>query len=160
MSARRTKEPSQRQLRVAEEIRHAIISCLERDQLHDPALSGRSITVTEVVVSPDLRAATVYVVPFGDALGADNSRTAQDNAERDAIVTGLQRAGPFMRRWVAERLRLRFSPRLAFALDDRFDSVAAIDRLLGMPVVAQDLEKPAGECRNNDDDVCSQHHKG
>ncbi len=156
MSGGRAREPSQRQLRVAEEIRHAIIHCLERNQLHDPALSDRAITVTEVTVSPDLRAATIYVVPFGDAVGHD--RTAQDNAERDAIVAGLQRAGPFMRRWVAERLRLRFSPRLAFALDDRFDSAAAVDRLLGMPDVARDLQKPATNSGKND--PTSQHHKG
>ncbi len=133
MSSGRSGEPSQRQLRVAEEIRHAVIQCLERKQLHDPALSGRAITVTEVAVSPDLRAATVYVVPFGDAVAAGNDRTAGDMAERDAILAGLQRAAPFMRRWVSERLRLRFSPGLVFALDDRFDCAAAIDRLLEMP---------------------------
>ena len=62
---RTSKAPSQRQLRVGEEIRHALAHILSSGRLHDPDLAGLSITVTEVRMSPDLKAATAYVTPFG-----------------------------------------------------------------------------------------------
>ena len=57
--------PSQRQLRVGEALRHALAEILARGELRDPELAGLQVTVTEVRVSPDLRAATAFVVPFG-----------------------------------------------------------------------------------------------
>ena len=64
-ASRRGREPTQRQLRVGESLRHALAELLARRELRDPALADQSITVTEVRVSPNLRHATAYVLPLG-----------------------------------------------------------------------------------------------
>jgi ribosome-binding factor A len=122
------KAPSQRQLRVGEELRHALAEVFERDSLRDPDLKGRSITVTEVRASPDLKNVTVYVMP----LGGENV---------DDVVVALRRASSYLRGEVARRLRLRNTPRLSFEADRSFDQASHIDKLLRDPRVSQDIER-------------------
>ena len=129
MSKGRAKAPSQRQLKVGEEIRHALVWALKRGEVHDPAVSTTPLTVTEVSVSPDLKNATVYVVALGR--GSD---------EMDEALLGLQRAGPFLRHCVAERVQLRYTPTLNFSADTSFDSAERINALLHLPEVARDLD--------------------
>jgi len=57
--------PSQRQLRVGEAVRHAVAEVLAQGDVHDPVLEGHMVTVPEVRMSPDLRLATIYVMPLG-----------------------------------------------------------------------------------------------
>ncbi|MDD9876565.1 MAG: 30S ribosome-binding factor RbfA [Magnetovibrio sp.] len=128
MSKGRTKAPSQRQLRVGEELRHALASLLERDEVHDPAVQGVTITITEVRVSPDLKNATAYVIP----LGGDADRVAE-------VIEGLSRAAPYLRRRLAEKVQLRHAPKIGFAADTTFDTAGHIDSLLRDPAVARDL---------------------
>ena len=118
---------SQRQLRVGEEVRHALVRVVQREPFRDPDLAAQSITVTEVRTSPDLRHATVFVMPLG---GTDGPR----------IVAALTRAGAFVRGRAAAEVQLRYVPELRFALDESFDAAAQIDTLLGDPRVARDLE--------------------
>ena len=130
--------PTQRQLRVAEEIRRELATCLERGGVRDPAVSGRIFTITEVAMSADLRTAVVYV--------ALPETTGHENTDREEVLAGLNRARSFLRRWVATHVRLRFSPRLIFSLDDRFERAAVMDRLLSSPEIARDLgERDLGE---------------
>ena len=110
-------EPSQRQLRVGEEIRHALAQVLTRGALRDPDLFDVAITVTEVRMSPDLRHATAFVTPLG-------------GADIDRVVAALKRAAPFLQRQIGRDLRLRFTPSLAFEADRSFDEASRIDRLL------------------------------
>jgi len=114
------KGPSQRQLRVGEEVRHALAWILERGEVRDPELSGVAITVTEVRIGPDLRNATAFVVPLG---GGDPAR----------VIRALNRAAPFLRRRVARSVRLKYVPGIEFAADDTFDRVEKIDALLRAP---------------------------
>lgn len=123
------RAPGQRQLRVGEELRHALAWTLERGDIRDPALAGRPVTVTEVRVSPDLRNATVYVVPLGGGEAAE--------AE---TLEGFKRVKPFLRHELARRVKLRHVPDLSFALDDTFDAADRIDALLHSPDVARDLD--------------------
>jgi ribosome-binding factor A len=109
--------PSQRQLRVGEEIRHALASTFMREELHDPALQGVSLTFSEVRVSPDLKNATVFFLPLG-------------GEEVGAIAKGLGRAAPHLRSLLAKQLRLRVVPRLSFVADESFARAESIDRLL------------------------------
>jgi ribosome-binding factor A len=118
--------PSQRQLRVAEEVRHALAAVLERGDFRDPDLAAAHITVTEVRASPDLRHMTVFVTPLG---GGDPS----------GILAALKRAAPFLRGRVAEAVRTRFAPDLAFRADAAIDAAARIEALLHSPAVARDL---------------------
>ncbi len=134
MSKGQAKAPSQRQLRVGEEIRHALAWTLERDEVRDPSVQGVPVTVTEVRVSPDLKNATAFVVPLG----------AEDGAVA-ALIEGLSRASPFLRRRIGEKVRLRHVPRLNFVADPSFDNAGRIDALLRQPAVARDLGEPAEE---------------
>src|SRR5215813_8742755 len=107
------RAPSQRQLRVGEELRHALAQFLRPGELRDPTLHDASITVTEVRVSPDLRNATAFVMPLG-------------GANADDIMAGLRRSAPFLKSRLARMLDLRYVPNIAFALDNAFESAARI----------------------------------
>ncbi len=129
MSKGRAKAPSQRQLRVGEELRHILAQVLDRADLHDPAVHDTPITVTEVRVSPDLKNATAFVVPLGG-----------DAAVTDRVLEGLNRAASYLRRILAEKVRLRHIPRIKFLADMSFDEARHIEDLLREPTVARDLE--------------------
>ena len=118
--------PTQRQLRVGEELRHVLAGVLARGELRDPALQDLSITVTQVRISPDLRNATAYVMPLGGDRAADS-------------LAALRRAAPFLRGQVARSVDLRLVPQLDFAIDTSFDHAQRIDGLLRRPEVARDL---------------------
>ena len=124
--------PSQRQLRVGEELRHALASIFAHGDLRDPAITARPVTVTEVRVSPDLKNATAYVSALGD--GDDT-----------ALLAALARARPFLRGRLGGLVHLRYTPNLSFARDDSFDEAARIDALLRRPDVARDLAAEHGD---------------
>jgi len=112
-----SKHSSQRQLRVGELIRHAVSQVFERDEVHDPEIAGKSITVTEVRMSPDLKLATAYVMPLG---GEDDV----------AVVEALDRVAPFLRRRIGGIVALKFLPKLKFVADETFNQASRIDTLL------------------------------
>jgi ribosome-binding factor A len=126
MARGETKTPSQRQLRVGEELRHALAWILERGDLRDPALAGISVTVTEIRTSPDLRMATVFVTPLG-------------GGETEAVVATLNRARAFLRLKLGAAVRLKRVPELVFRADPSFDEASRILALLRDPGVARDL---------------------
>ncbi len=127
MSKRNDRAPSQRQLRVGEEVRHALARILERGEVRDPTLAGQSITITEVRISPDLKNASAFVIPLG-GLG--------DSQE---IVDALNRIKPFLRHRLSQTVHLRSAPRLSFVADRSFDEASHINDLLHSPAVARDL---------------------
>ena len=129
MSKGRAKAPSQRQLRVGEELRHILAQVLERGELHDPAVKDMPITVTEVRTSPDLKNATAFVIPLGG-----------DAVVMDRVLEGLNRAAPHVRRVLAEKVHLRHTPRINFLADTSFDEAGYIEALLRHPAVARDLK--------------------
>jgi ribosome-binding factor A len=120
------EERSQRQLRVGEELRHALARLLRPGELRDPALFDANVTVTEVQLSPDLRNATAFVMPLGGANVAD-------------ILAGLRRSAPYLKGQIAKIVRLRQVPNLAFALDSAFDTAERIAALLHSAEVERDL---------------------
>jgi ribosome-binding factor A len=126
MTRQKGGAPSQRQLRVGEELRHALVRILGRGHLRDPELDGVQVTVTEVHVSPDLRNATAFVVPFG-------------GGPSDALVAALNRAAGFFRAQFGHELKLRYVPGIRFEADRSFDHARRIDQLLHDPRVAPDL---------------------
>lgn len=130
--------PTQRQLRVGEELRHVLASIFEKGEIRDPGLVGVSVTVTEVRIGGDLRTATVFVVPLG-------------GGESDTMLSALVRARPFLRRRIAEEVRLKFVPDLLFRLDPSFDEAQRIEALLRDPVVARDLDRSQEPGSGGDD---------
>jgi len=131
---------SQRRRRVAEELRHMTARILRDGACRDPVLREASITVTEVRISPDLRNATVYVMPLAGAKVAE-------------ILAALRRSAPFLRGLVARDLALRHVPNLVFALDETFDQVDRISALLALPEVERDLHPPQSAEGETDPDV-------
>ncbi|MGD9836231.1 MAG: 30S ribosome-binding factor RbfA [Afipia sp.] len=118
---------SQRQLRVGELVRHAVSDLLAQGHVHDPALEGHIITVPEVRMSPDLKLATIYVMPLGGR-GIDD------------VIAALDRNKKFLRGEVAHRVNLKFAPDLRFRVDERFDEAERIEKLLRTPAVQKDLK--------------------
>jgi ribosome-binding factor A len=118
---------SQRQLRVGEIVRHAVADILAQGGVHDAELEGHIITVPEVRMSPDLKLATVYVMPLG---GKDT----------DVVLAALARNKKFLRGEVAHRVNLKFAPDLRFRVDERFDEAERIEKLLRTPAVQRDLK--------------------
>ncbi len=130
--------PGQRQLRVGEEIRHALIRIFAEAHWRDPDLAGANITLTEVRIGPDLRNATGFVLPFG---GGDAA----------ALVAALNRAAPFLRRELGRAVRLRYVPELRFEADTSFDEAARIRDRLADPAVRRDVSAGADESDDGDD---------
>ncbi|MGY3546875.1 ribosome-binding factor A [Bradyrhizobium sp. USDA 4472] len=119
---------SQRQLRVGEQVRHAIAEILAQGSVHDADLEGHIITVPEVRMSPDLKLATIYVMPLG---GRDT----------ELVIAALERNRKFLRGEVARRVNLKFAPDIRFRVDERFDEAERIEKLLRTPAVQKDLDK-------------------
>lgn len=121
-----TTEPSVRMLRMGEQVRHALAEVLTRGDVHDPALEGATISVTEVRMSPDLRHAMVFVKPL---LGGN---------EKD-ILTALKKNVRYLRGEVSKRVQQKFACDLKFKIDESFDEGSHIDSILRSDHVAQDL---------------------
>ncbi len=119
---------SQRQLRVGEQVRHAMAEILAQGNVHDADLEGHIITVPEVRMSPDLKLATIYVMPLG---GRDT----------EVVIAALERNKKFLRGEVARRVNLKFAPDIRFRVDERFDEAERIEKLLRTPAVQKDLEQ-------------------
>lgn len=113
----KTQGPSQRQLRAGELVRHALAEMLQREEVHDENLPEIPVTITEVKVSPDLKAATVFCA----FLGKDDV---------DAEISQLNRASGAIRRVLGRKVELKFTPSLSFRKDGTFDEVARISALL------------------------------
>jgi len=107
---------TRRRERVSERI-HEEISDLLLKRIRDPRLAY--VTVTDVEVSPDLKLATVFVSALGD------------QESRHSALEGLNHASSYIRRELAQRLQLRFTPELRFLLDDSWERGARVDELLG-----------------------------
>ena len=125
-------------MRVGEVIRKAMVEILERVELRDPDIAGTPITVSEVSVSPDLKAATVFVMPLG-------------GRDREAVIAGLARAAPFLRGQVARRVKLRHVPRLMFKIDTAFDSSSHMNELFHSIGPIPDPDEPGEGPEDGDD---------
>ena len=127
-SSSRSSAPggSQRQLRVGELVRHAVADILSQGSVHDEALEGRIITVPEVRMSPDLKLATIYVMPLG-------------GEEIETVIAALDRNKKFLRGEISHRVNLKFAPDIRFRADERFDEAERIEKLLRTPAVQRDL---------------------
>ena len=125
-------EPSQRMLRVAELIRHALSDLLSRGAINDPVLEGHVITVPLVKMSPDLKLATAFVMPLG-------------GKDANEVIEALDRHRKYLRGEIAHRINMKFAPDVRFKIDQSFDFSAEIDAILDSPKVKQDLSAPVAE---------------
>ena len=118
--------PTQRQLRVGEQIKHMIVEMLQRGKFGDPLLFdiGHTVTVTEVSVSPDLKQATAFIIKL-------------QGSEMGSMLTALNGEAHAFQKEIARKLQTRFTPKLRFVGDDSFEKSARIEELL------HNLPKPA-----------------
>jgi ribosome-binding factor A len=137
--------PSQRQLRVGEELRHALAEVLRRGDFRDPELQNLNVTVTEVRISPDLRNATAFITPLG-------------GGQVEETVAAMRRAAAFFRAQIARAIKLRYVPTLSFEADTSFEYADHINRLLHDPEVARDLS--GDDLDDDDDDEITGTHNG
>jgi ribosome-binding factor A len=132
--------PTQRQLRVGELVRHALSEMVLGGELYDEAIDPRSITFSEIRMSPDLKLATAYVTPLG-------------GGDAQPFVDFLTRHKKAIRHFVAQRVDLKYVPDLRFRIDDSFDYSMRIDALLNSETVRRDLDKDdrnSSESNKND----------
>ena len=122
-----SRPTSQRQLRAGELVRHALVEILREENLQDPALAGKSVTITEVRVSPDLKHALCFVEPLG----------GEDAPE---VIAALNRVSRFLRGRLGHAIEMRFTPALKFVHDNSFDEAEKMNRLLADPRVRRDVE--------------------
>jgi len=125
-------QPSMRLLRVGENIRHAIATVIQRGDIRDEDLHGVTITISEVRPSPDLRQATVYVMPLG-------------GEDKDVIVKALNKNAPYIRGQMGKMLIMKHIPQPIFRIDESFDEAANIEKILRSERVQQDLVKDDDE---------------
>jgi ribosome-binding factor A len=124
--------PSQRALRVGELIRHALSEMLTRGDIHDPVLEGHLVTVPEVRMSPDLRMATIYIMPLG-------------GRNMDQVLEAFERNKRYLRGEIAHAVNLKFAPEIRFRVDERFDEAERIEKLLRTPAVQRDLKRDSDD---------------
>lgn len=119
--------PSQRQLRVGENVRHALTQVLQRGEIQDDVLTRTVISISEVSMSPDLKIATCYISPLG---GGDSK----------PIIKALASNAKFIRGKLSPMLsQMKFMPEFRFREDTSFDNYSKIDALLHSPEVKRDL---------------------
>ena len=115
-------------LRVGELIRHRMAELLTRGDIHDDVLATAVVTIPEVRMSPDLRLATVYVMPLG---GHDVA----------PVLAALKRNQKYIRGEIARAVNLKFAPEVRFREDESFEEAARIERLLDSDRVRRDVER-------------------
>ena len=123
-------EPSQRQLRAGELVRHALTEIFMREDFRDPALQGVNVTIGEVRTSPDLKHAHVFCSPLGET----------DPAAQDELAKALNRAAPYIRGQLGKRIDMKFTPQLHFIADHSYDDGAYMDAIFNRPEVRRDLD--------------------
>ncbi|MGL4728447.1 MAG: 30S ribosome-binding factor RbfA [Bosea sp. (in: a-proteobacteria)] len=118
--------PSQRQLRVSELIRHALAEMIQRGDIHDEVLASHIVTIPEVRLSPDLKLATVYIMPLG---GKDEK----------PVIAALEKHKGYLRGQIAHKVNMKYAPDLRFRRDETFDEAERITKLLRTDEVKRDL---------------------
>ena len=125
-------EPSQRMLRVAELVRHAMADMLSRGDVVDPVLEKHVVTIPSVRMSPDLKLATIFVMPLG-------------GGDMKPVLEALDKHKKYLRGEIAHRVNLKFAPDIRFKIDESFENSAKIDALLRRPEVKRDLDSQVEE---------------
>lgn len=123
-------EPSQRQLRAGELVRHALVDIMSREEFRDPDLQGVTVTIGEVRCSPDLRHANIFCSPLGET----------DRDKIEATAAALGRAAGFLRGRLGREIDMKFTPQLHFIPDLSYDEASAMDAVFRRAEVARDLD--------------------
>ena len=128
MTRATSSAPSQRMLRVGEQVRAAITQVLQRGEVRDDVIEATVISISEVRMSPDLKIATAYVTPLGVS-------------DHSVVIEALNRHARYIRGRLGQQLRqMKYMPEVRFRDDTSFDNYKKIDELLRSPEVQRDLD--------------------
>ena len=111
------KPVSQRQLRVGELIKQALSMIFIREEAKIPNLDTKSITVTEVRMSPDIKNAKDYVIPLG-------------GKDADKVIDKLKEFSFVIRKVLSKKIMVKFMPKVFFVNDNSFDYAEKIENLI------------------------------
>ena len=125
---RGSKAPSQRQLRVAEEIKHVLAQMFVRDETFIDGLKTPYLMITEAKISPDFSVATILIRAIGEV----------DTKEQVALLNAHKGVFRFQ---LGKKIRLRIVPDIRFFADDSFEEVAHITNLINSEAVQNDVKK-------------------
>jgi len=114
----REKEQSQRQLKVSQVINSSLVECLRKGGKLSPLLDGCPLSITKVTVSPDLRVANCFFLPFNTKLTADE------------ILDALEESRYIIRGYITSQVHLKYSPEIRFYYDAGFDNADQVEALL------------------------------
>ena len=106
---------SQRQLRVGELLRKELSEVLVKNDFHYSDLSNFSITVSQVIVTPDMKWAKAFVSP----LGGENFDEAMNYLNKN--IFSIQKI-------IASKVRLKRMPKLVFIEDKSFDFASNLSK--------------------------------
>ena len=126
MTRSRQNAPTQRQMRVGEEIRHILAKVIFQSCDIDAKINKSQITLTQVSVGPDLKNAKIYI-------------TTHLNCNKKEIISSLNKLAYAFQAEIARELPLKFSPKLKFFYDETLEKALYIDSLLKSSHVSQDL---------------------
>ncbi|PDT03854.1 ribosome-binding factor A [Rhizobium chutanense] len=133
MTRATSSAPSQRMLRVGEQVRAAITQVLQRGEVRDDVIEATVISISEVRMSPDLKIATAYVTPLGVS-------------DHSVVIEALNRHAKYIRGRLGQQLRqMKYMPEVRFRDDTSFDNYKKIDELLRSPEVRRDLDSDNDE---------------
>ncbi|MFI3241585.1 MAG: 30S ribosome-binding factor RbfA [Alphaproteobacteria bacterium] len=123
------KELTQRQLQVGQEIKRIIADMISKDEIRNlQGIGNCLVTVTEARISPDLKYCNVYII------------TSVKEKEIE-VLGALQLAAHFIRKQIGAKTHLKYIPTINFRIDNTFEEVDKIQKLLHNPKVKQDLEQ-------------------
>jgi ribosome-binding factor A len=124
---------SSRRVEKAAEAVREVVSMAILAELKDPRI--RDVTVTYVEVSPDLRHAKVHVSVMGD------------DTHQKLSLRGLQSAAGFLQAKIAQKIEIRYTPKLSFLLDQGVKRSIAVAQILQqvLPQEQADLDEESSE---------------
>ena len=111
------KQVTQRQLRVGEMVKQALSMIFLKEEAKISDLDTKSITVTEVRMSPDLKTAKIFVIPLG-------------GKDKEKVIEKLKEFSFVIRKVLSKKIMVKFMPKLFFVNDDSFDYAEKIENLI------------------------------
>ena len=122
------RKSSQRQMKVQEILRAALVEVLQRGLTKEPLLDNEMITINYVDVSPDLKHVKFFFLPFNEK-------------KKEDFLEAFNRANKVIRREIGQRVHLKYVPTINFIFDNSITEVRKLDKIFASKKVKKDIER-------------------
>ena len=122
------RKSSQRQMKVQEILRAALVEILQRGLTKEPLLDNEMITINYVDVSPDLKHVKFFFLPFNEK-------------KKEDFLEAFKRANKVIRREIGQRVHLKYVPTINFVFDNSNTEVRKLDKIFASKKVKKDIER-------------------